>query len=324
MNRYVLRRLAAIPLGLLLANFIGFAYAHLVRPIQLANNPMLALSAKPEPLLPAYWQYVRGVPRLDFGLLPPAGADIGQMVLSAAAASLALLGLALFVSVLTGVTLGIRAVRTEPTRIAAWLTILTSAGLAMPGFYIGSLLILGALFYWFYGPTSMPVPFRGFGYDLHMLLPTLALAARPTAQLAIVTASLLAAEMDTQHIVTARSVGNSWRTVRRKHAFRNIIAPVAIAVFAALRLTVSELIVVEWIFDWPGVGRLLALILLAPGASWLRDPVFLNPAALASTLTVLAAVFLLSDLAVGVLARSFDPRLAAATYRAEDGAYEEA
>ena len=324
MNRYILRRLAAIPLGLLLANFVGFAYAHLVRPIQLANNPMLALSAKPGPLLPAYWEYLRGVPRLDFGLLPPAGADIGRLVLSAAAASLVLLGLALFVSVLAGVALGLRAVRNEPTRIAAWLTTLTSVGLAMPGFYIGSLLIMGALYYWFYGPAALPLPFRGFGYDLHMLLPTAALAARPTAQLALTTASLLAAEMDTQHIVTARSVGNPWRTVRRKHAFRNIVAPLTIAMFAALRLTVSELIIVEWIFDWPGVGRLLALILLAPGASASRNPVFLYPAALATALTVLAALFLLGDLAAGVLARSVDPRLAAATYQAEEGAYEEA
>lgn len=324
MNRYILRRLAAIPLGLLLANFLGFAYAHWVRPVQLANNPMFASTARPGPLVPAYWEYLRGVPRLDFGTLPPAGADIGRLVLDAAAASLVLLGLALLISVLAGVTLGIRAVRTEPTRIATWLTALTTVGLAMPGFYIGSLLIMAVLFYLVYGPTSMPIPVQGFGYDLHLLLPTMVLAARPTAQVALVTASLLAAELDTQHIVTARSVGNPWRTVRRKHAFRNIVAPVAIAVFAALRLTVSELIVTEWIFGWPGVGRLLALILLAPSTSALRDPVFLHPAALATALTVVAAVFLVGDLAAGLLARIVDPRLRAATHWAEDGAYEEA
>lgn len=324
MNRYILRRLAAIPLGLLLANFFGFAYAHLVRPIQLGNNPMFALTAKSDPLFAAYLDYLQGVPRLDFGTLPPAGADIGQLVLSAAAASLVLLGLALSISVLVGVALGIRAVRTEPTRVAVWLTTLTSVGLAMPGFYIGSLLIVGALLYWFYGPTDMPVPFQGFGYDLHLLLPALALAARPTAQVAQATAALLAAEMDMQHIVTARSVGNPWHTVRRKHAFRNIIAPVAVAAFAALRLAVSELIVTEWIFSWPGLGRLLMMILLAPGTTALRDPVFLHPAALATALTVLAAIFLLGDLVAGVLARVVDPRLRAATHRAEEGAYEAA
>ena len=141
------------------------------------------------------------------------------------------------------------------------------------------------------------------------------LAARPTAQVAQVTASLLAAEMDQQHIVTARSVGVPDRNVRRKHALRNIIAPVAIAVFAALRLMVSELIVVEWIFAWPGAGRLLAQILLSPRTGGFPDAVFLHPAALGTTLAVLAAVFLLTDLAAGFVARMADPRLRAADPR---------
>jgi hypothetical protein len=50
----------------------------------------------------------------------------------------------------------------------------------------------------------------------------------------------------------------------------------------------------------------------------------LNPAALATTLTLLAAVFLLADLASGVVARLADPRLRAATHRATEGAYENA
>ncbi len=324
MNRYILRRLAAIPLALLLVNFAGFAYAHLVRPVQLANNPMFALNDKPAPLLPAYLEYLKGLARLDFGTLPPAGADIGTVVLGAAAASFGLITLALAISVLLGVALGIRAVRTEPTRVAPWLTALTTIGLAMPGFYVGSLLIMGVLLFLIYGPFSIALPVQGFGWDLHLLLPVAVLAARPTAQLAQVTASLLASEMDQQHITTARSVGVSLRTVRHKHALRNIVAPVAIAVFAALRLMVGELIVIEYIFSWPGLGRLLALVLISPRSGGFPDAIFLNPAALATTLTLLAAVFLLADLAAGLVARWADPRLRAATQRTEEGAYEAA
>jgi peptide/nickel transport system permease protein len=321
-NRYILRRLAAIPLGLMLASFAGFAYAHLVRPVQLANNPMFAISNKPSPLWPAYLEYLRGLPQFDFGVLPPAGADIGALVLSSTVASLGLLTLALLISVLLGAALGIKSVRAEPTRIAPWLTAITTLGLAMPGFYVGSLLIMAVLFYLVYGPTSFSIPVQGFGWDLHLLLPTVVLAARPTAQVAQVTASLLAAEMDQQHIVTARSVGITLATVRRKHALRNIIAPIAIAVFAALRLMVSELIVVEWIFGWPGVGRLVAQILLAPRTGGIPDAVFLHPQALGTTLAALAGVFLLTDLLAGLVARMADPRLRAATHLAEKGAYE--
>jgi ABC-type dipeptide/oligopeptide/nickel transport system permease component len=324
LNRYILRRLAVIPLALLLVNFAGFAYAHLVGPVQLANNPMFAVSSKPTPLLPAYWAYLKAAAHLDFGTLPPAGAEVGKVVLDAAVASFGLLTLALLVSVLIGSALGIKAVRNDPTRIAPWLTVITTAGLAMPGFYIGTLLIMAVLFYLVYGPATIQLPVQGFGWNLHLLLPTVVLAARPTAQLAQVTASLLAGEMDQQHILTARSVGVPLRTVRRKHALRNIIAPVAIAVFAALRLMVSELIVIEYIFSWPGLGRLLASILLAPRTGGVPGPAFLNPAALATTLTLLAAVFLLTDLAAGIVARIADPRLRAETHTAEEGSYQNA
>ena len=74
---------------------------------------------------------------------------------------------------------------------------------------------------------------------------------------------------------------------------------------------VGELIVIEYIFSWPGLGRLLALILIvAPHRGAFPDAIFLNPAALATTLTLLAAVFLLADLAAGLVARLADPTAA--------------
>lgn len=322
MNRYLLRRLAAIPLGMLLAHFAGFAYAHLVLPIQLANNPMFASTLVPDPLLSTYLNYWRGVFQGDFGAIPPAGAPVLGTVASAALASFVLLALALLIALLIGVPLGIKAVQSDGGRIAAWLTALTTTGLAMPGFYIGSLLIMAALWYNIYGPSSARIPAQGPGFDLHLLLPTLVLAARPTAQIAQVTASLMAAEMDKQHIVTARSIGNSWRVIRRKHALRNIIAPLAVAVFAALRLTVGELIIVEWIFSWPGLGRTLALILIAPMGAAFDSPLFLHPPTLGAVLAVFAALFLIGDLASGLIARLADPALRAESHAAEGVASE--
>jgi peptide/nickel transport system permease protein len=316
-NRYLLRRLVAIPLGMLLAHFAGFAYAHLVLPIQLANNPMFASTLVPDPLIPTYIGYWRGVLRGDFGSIPPAGAPVLGTMASAAVASFVVLALALMIALLIGVPLGIKAVKSDGGRIAPWLTALTTAGLAMPAFYIGSLLIMVALWYNIYGPSSVRIPVQGPGFDLHLVLPTLVLAARPTAQIAQVAASLMAAEMDKQHIVTARNVGNPWRVIRRKHALRNIIAPLAVAIFAALRLTVGELIIVEWIFSWPGLGRLLALILIAPMGVSFDSPLFLHPPTLGAVLAILAALFLVGDLASGLVARIADPALRADVHTAE-------
>jgi ABC-type dipeptide/oligopeptide/nickel transport system permease component len=322
MLHYILRRLVIIPIGLIAAHFAGFAYAHLVLPVQLANNPMFAVTMQPDPLLPAYWAYVQGTLRGDFGEIPPAGASVLTTVLESTLASFALLALALLIALVIGVPLGLKAVRSNGGRIAPWLTAFTTAGLAMPGFYIGSLVIVAVLWYLIYGPTRMPIPVQGMGYDLHIVLPTLVLAARPTAQIAQVTASLMAAELDKPHIVTARSMGNSWRVIRRKHALRNIVAPLAISVFGALRLTVGELVVVEWIFGWRGLGRLLALILISPMGFHFDSPLFLHPATLGAVLAVVAGLFLVSDLAAGIIARAADPALRSQVQQAEGVVHE--
>jgi len=60
MNRYVLRRLALIPLVLIAVNFFGFAYAHLVQPAQLARNPFLAVTIGASPVLPVYFMRTCG------------------------------------------------------------------------------------------------------------------------------------------------------------------------------------------------------------------------------------------------------------------------
>ena len=70
MSRYVLRRLALIPLVLTVVNFFGFAYAHLVQPGQIGRNPFLAVTAEPTPVLPAYFDYLSDVFHGDLGALP--------------------------------------------------------------------------------------------------------------------------------------------------------------------------------------------------------------------------------------------------------------
>jgi peptide/nickel transport system permease protein len=332
MNRYVFRRLALIPLVLTAVNFFGFAYAYLVRPGQLARNPFLAVTAEPIPVLPAYLEYIRGLLHSDLGALPPSGAPLGPIVLEATIASLGLLAAALILSVVVGLSLGVVAVRTpgqqkrfgtsEGAGIAPWLTLTTTVGLAMPSFYIGSLLILATLAYLIWGPQGAVLPVQGFGWDLHLVLPALVLAARAAAQIAQMSAALLAAELDKTYVVAARSLGQSWRTIRRRHALWNVAAPIAVVVFAAVRVMVAELIIVEWLFSWPGLGRLLAWTLIPPAVSDAPRPVFLYPPALAAVLTMMALILLLADLASGLLARIFDPRLRAATQRAEGSAYD--
>jgi peptide/nickel transport system permease protein len=184
-------------------------------------------------------------------------------------------------------------------------------GLAMPSFYIGSLFVLALLTVLIRGYSDqLYFPIRGFGWDNHLVLPTLALMARPTVQIAQVTAELLKDELSKQYVVAARSVGFTWRAIRWRLALRNIIAAIILSIASSVRLLVGELIVVEWLFGWPGLGRLLASTLI-PGmtSSTVQAPLFLDPRIVAAVLTVFAALFLLTDFIAAFLVRLSDPRL---------------
>lgn len=313
MLRFLLRRIAIIPVALLLVSFLGYAYAHLVLPIRAARIPYLASLPDPGPLLPAYGEYLQGALRLDLGTLPGTESTLGEVIVTAGKASSGLLVMAMALSILLGLSLGLWAVKVEPRRIARWLTLVTTTGLAMPSFYIGSLLLL-AVFYYTVQRGTLLLPLSGFGWDLHLVMPTLALLARPTVQIAQMTAGLLETELGKRYIRTARSVGHLWQVIRRRHALRNIMAPVVLSVAASARLLMGELILVEWLFQWPGLGRLFAQALV-PAQTMAHGfgnaIVFLNPPVVATVLTAFAALFLAIDLVAAVMVRVLDPRLRA-------------
>lgn len=318
MTRFIIRRLILIPVALFIVNFLGFAYAHFAEPLRTAQTPF-RVAEEAQPLLPAYRDYLGNLFNLTLdeevavpGESRTAPVAMGQIIWNATIASAGLLALTLAISGVAGFFLGILAVRNQPPSIRRWLTAVSTIGLSMPSFYIGSLLIFGIVFYLIRrGPgTEMPLPIDGFGWDLHLVLPTIALTIRPTVQLAQTTAGLLSGELDKQYIIAARSLGHTWRDIRTRYAMRNILAPVFLMLAGLVRMIVGEMVLVEWLFRWPGLGRLLAWTLVPPElSSQSGSPLFLNPPVMATTLTIIAALFLISDFIAAILVRSVDPRV---------------
>jgi peptide/nickel transport system permease protein len=313
--RFVLRRLVVIPIALVLIHFLGFSYAHIAGPIRAARTPYVFVQPENPPLLPTYQSYLEQVAKLDFGTMPGAQEPLVTAILRAAGASLGLLAIVLVVSVVLGLLLGFQAARFDPPRTSQWLTVLSTVGLAMPSFYIGTLFIVASLAYVLTkGPgSSTPFPLRGFGWDSHLVLPAVALMVRPTVQIARVTAGLLVDEFGKEYVLAARSFGHRWRSIRLRFALRNIWSPVVLTITGSLRLLVGELILVEWLFQWPGLGRLLGWTLVPPLlSSGSGGPLFLNPPVVAAVVVIFAAVFLVTDFLADLLVRVVDPRLRAA------------
>ena len=321
MTRFLLRRLLILPIALLAINFVAFSYALLAQRVQQAQNPFGSNVDVAAPILPLYRVYLGNVLTGDWGQMPLVGStgmDVRTVVLDAVPPSLILLSAAFLFSLVFGLILGLTAVRASPPGLRPWLPPLASMGLAAPSFFIAALgITLVLAFYLRSGPDAQPIlPLAGFGLDLHLVLPVLALAIRPTMQIAQTTAGVLVDELGKQHVVTARSLGIPLNTIRRKHALRNVLPAVILVVAASLRLLVGEMILVEWLFGWPGLGRLLASALLPPNVASVGGLTgatrnFLHPELVAATLTLFGLLFVLIDLIASLIAYAVDPRLRA-------------
>jgi peptide/nickel transport system permease protein len=310
MIRFLLRRAILIPVALLLVNFLAFAYTIVAWRANAETNPFFAVTLETPPLLTSYWSYFQNLIRLDLGTLPYGRGTILNLFLESSRATLGLLLITFVISTLLGLLLGLGAVKTRPPGAAGWLLPVSTVGLAMPSFFIGSVFIAGMVLYTLKGFGKPPFPFGGFGWDEHLILPVLALMVRPTVQVAQASARLLADELDKPYVVAARSVGHSWQRVRWRTALHNVLAPIILTITGSFRVLLGELILVEWLFGWPGLGRLLAQLLVPPHTTaQMGGSLYLDAPYVATTLTIFAALFLLADFLGSLVVRLIDPRL---------------
>jgi ABC-type dipeptide/oligopeptide/nickel transport system permease component len=312
---FLLRRALWMVLLLLGVNFLAFSYAHYGRFEQLKRNPIFAQGGKAEPVLPFYFDYMggffHGTPS-PMPMMP--GINILDMAALAAKNSLGLLGIAFAISIAFGLVIGVYAAKADPPRVTRWLIPLSTVSLAMPGFYVGAVLITISVYALLYTPIrDLPFPLGGFGWDRHLVFPVIALSVRPAVQIAQTTATLLSEEFSRIYVTVARSLGHSWRLVRFKTALRNIYVPLAQVIATSLSLMVGELILVEWLFGWPGLGRQLAVSIQPPNIASIAGASipssYLHAPTVATVATALGAILIVSNTLVGIFTFSADPRL---------------
>ena len=305
MFRFALRRLLTFPLILLLANFIGFTFAFYSEPVVASSNPYVSGPITLPPLIPEYFSYLSGFADGNFGLTYNGESvlvALGRLSLN----SFGLVGIALTLSILLGILLGRLAVRRDNLKVSAWLTVLSTMGLASPGFYIAILLIAFFLIIAIYGPGVI-IPFQGFGWDAHLILPVLVLMVQPTVKIAQVTGSTLVDELQKPYVKAGIGLGHTFLSMKNRLAFRNVVTAILQAIAYSARLMIAELIIIERLFNWPGLGRFIGIV-LEPRSSIFSSSV-MTPATMAGLLTLLVLVFLLIDLITLLVARSADPRL---------------
>jgi ABC-type dipeptide/oligopeptide/nickel transport system permease subunit/predicted ABC-type transport system involved in lysophospholipase L1 biosynthesis ATPase subunit len=211
--------------------------------------------------------------------------------------SLALLLLSMLLGGLFGVLLGLVAALLRHRAFSLFFVVAAIVGVSTPSFFLALLLqILEVGWYKRMGFALLPL--GGFGWDSHIVLPALVLAARPIAQVARVAFVSLSQVLDADYIRTARSKGLIMRQILSRHALRNAGVPILAAMGTSLRFSLSSLPIVEVIFQWPGMGLLL-----------LENIRSQEPTMAATLALILGVFFVLVHVALDQFYRLIDPRL---------------
>jgi len=245
-----------------------------------------------QPVIVQYWNFLVDAVQLDFGSSYRLQQDALPLVLERLPATLELAGAALILALLVGIPLGMIAalnVNRMPDRIVSTLSL---TGQSLPPFWIGIVLIL--VFARFFNV----LPSGGTGSILHIVLPAFTLAFPFLAILTRMTRNGLLEVLGEGYIQTARSKGLKERIVIAPHAIRNALIPLITVVGVQFGILLAGSVVVETVFSWPGIGRMLI------DAINMRDYDLVQAAVL-----VIAIGFVAINLIVDLLYVYLDPRV---------------
>jgi len=198
-----------------------------------------------------YWLFVSGMAQGDLGKSLIQQRPVTTMIGEALPSSLSLGVLAFVIGIGLALVLGVLAATKRDTWLDNGVKFLAILGQALPGFWVAIVAIYIFSVYWHLLPTS------GMGTPAHYVLPVLTLAFFLLPGMMRLVRSSMLDVLGSEYVKLARIKGLPERTVIWKHALRNaLIAPLtaAGAIFAGL---ITGAVILETVFAWPGVGRLL-------------------------------------------------------------------
>jgi ABC-type dipeptide/oligopeptide/nickel transport system permease component len=199
---------------------------------------------------------------------------------------------AMALAILVGVPLGILAAVKKYTIFDNVARLLSQIGQSIPEFYLGIVLII------LFAVTLRWLPTSGNEGLRSLIMPMIALSAYPAALLQRVTRACMLDVLNKDYIRTARSKGLPEKMIAYKHAFKNALIPLITLVFLRLGEMFGGTVVIETIFNWPGVGRLAVQAILS------RDYPIVQV-----SVVIVAVVFVLLNLIGDILYSLVDPRV---------------
>ena len=275
--RYILRRvLSSIPVlfGVTLITFV------LLHATSASFVPGLELnpSIKPDdvqrikhnlgldqPLYLQYWYWITGLVHGDFGRSLIDGSPVVTHILDRLPNTIELTLTALVIGVLISVPLGVVGALRRGSSIDNFFTFLSVAGVSIPSFWLGLLMILFfSVSFHAWGLPFLPSSGAVSAFEggdildriVHLIMPATVLAFFYIAVWSRFTRSSMLEVLAQDYVRTARAKGMPERRVTYVHALRNAVVPLVTLIGLELPGLVSGGAVIEIVFSWPGIGRL--------------------------------------------------------------------
>ncbi|APW67841.1 glutathione ABC transporter permease GsiC [Salmonella enterica subsp. enterica serovar Gokul] len=262
MLNYVLKRLLGLIPTLLIVAVLVFLFVHLLPgdPARLIAGPeadaqVIALVRQQlgldQPLHVQFWRYITHVLQGDFGTSMVSRRPVSEEIASRFLPTLWLTITSMIWAVMFGMAIGIAAAvwrNRWPDRVGMTLAV---TGISFPAFALGMLLmqIFSVDLGW--------LPTVGADSWQHYILPSLTLGAAVASVMARFTRSSFVDVLSEDYMRTARAKGVSETWVVLKHGLRNAMIPVVTMMGLQFGFLLGGSIVVEKVFNWPGLGRLL-------------------------------------------------------------------
>ncbi|HEY9336432.1 nickel ABC transporter permease [Kribbella sp. NPDC050459] len=243
-------------------------------------------------LIQQYATYLANVVHLDFGESFRLNADSMSLVLQRVPATIQLATTALLLSLLIGLPLGVIAALRAHSWVDRSISVFSLMGQSTPSFWLGIVLIL------VFARGLKMLPSAGSGTWAHLVLPTITLALPFLAILVRLTRSGLLEVVHEGYVQTARAKGLGEGIVVLVHALRNALIPIVTVVGLQFGALLGGTVIVETVFAWPGVGRLLI------DSIGRRDYGVVQ-----ASILLVATIFVVINLLVDLLYGFLDPRV---------------
>jgi peptide/nickel transport system permease protein len=253
-----------------------------------------------DPILVQYWRWVSGLLQGDLGNSLIMDRPIAPILLDAIANSAVLCAISLVLVAVLGIWLGVFSAVRNGTATDHTVSVITYFVLAVPEFFWCILLIVvfAGVLGWLPATGYTPLSEGFFEWAQHLILPVIALVMGLIVHIARLTRSSMLETMQSQYVLAARAKGLPERLVIRRHALRNALLPTITVLAIDVGVLMGGIVVVETIFSYPGLGRLLIF-----GIQQLDVPL------IQACMIVVTVVYAVANLAADLIYAFLNPRI---------------